>query len=125
MAAPDPPKFRTEVRMVGPAAMVSFHGELDIQQASRVAGAFARALNRNPAVLAADLRGLTFMDSTGVHAMLNVEARCRRQGARFLVIRGIAAVDRVLSVLGLDRYFDMISSPDQLPGDAAGLAVAV
>jgi hypothetical protein len=33
---------------------------------------------------------------------------------RFVIIRGSIAVDRVLSVLGLDRMFEIVASPEQL-----------
>jgi anti-anti-sigma factor len=90
-----------------------------------VAAGFARALDRRPSVLAADLRGLSFMDSIGVHALLDAERRSRIQGTRFLVIRGSVAVDRVLSLLGLDRLFEIIAGPEHLPGDATALAAAL
>jgi anti-anti-sigma factor len=122
MDPPEPPEFRTEEVAIGSAAMVSLYGELDIHYEPHVVAAFERALDGNPSALAADLRGLTFMDSTGVHALINAERRCRRQGVRFFVIRGSAAVDRVLSVLGLDRLFEIIAGPEHLPGDAAVLA---
>ena len=95
------------------------HGELDIQYEPDVTAGFARALERKPPAFAADLRGLTFMDSTGVHALINAEQRCRTQGTRFFVIRGSAAVDRVLTALGLDRPFEIIAGPEHLPGVAA------
>lgn len=105
--------------------MVSLHGELDIEHHARVTLAFNRALDRHPDALAADLSGLTFMDSTGVHVLLRVEARCRRQGVRFFIVRGPSCVDRILSVLGLDRRFEIVSSPEQLPGDGATRAAGV
>ena len=125
MAEPEPPELRIEEVAIGSATVVRLHGELDIQWESRVAAGFDRAMDRRPAALAVDLRGLTFMDSTGVHALINAEARCGAQGIRFFIIRGSAAVDRVLSVLGLDRRFEIISGPEQLPGDAAPVAAGV
>jgi anti-sigma B factor antagonist len=114
MKAPDRPGFRTEEVAIGSAAMVSLYGELDIRYQSQVIASLERALARRPSALAADLRGLTFMDSTGVHALINVERRCRRQGVRFVVIRGPITVDRVLSVLGLDRLFEIVGDPEQI-----------
>ncbi len=114
MVRVDRPGFRVEEAAIGTAAMVSLHGELDVQYQSQVTAALQSALNRRPSVLVADLRGLTFMDSTGVHALIQAERRCRRQGVRFVVIRGSIAVDRVLSVLGLDRMFEIVASPEQL-----------
>ena len=124
MASPAPSKFHTEERVIGSAIVISLHGELDIKYGSRATDGFNRALDRHPTTLAADLRDLTFMDSTGIHALLAVRARCRMQGARFVIIRGTAAVDRLLSLAGLDREFDIISSPEQLSDDVAPLAIS-
>jgi anti-anti-sigma factor len=125
MSTADPPEFRAEEVTTGSAAMVSLYGELDIQHQDRVAASLSRALDRHPAALAADLRGQTFMDSTGVHALLDAQARCRSQGTPFFIIRGTAAVDRVLSVLGLDRVFEIISEPEQLSGRLSQVPGAV
>jgi anti-sigma B factor antagonist len=125
MAASSPTKFRIEEVAIGSAAMVSLYGELDIQSQDQVAAGLSRALDRHPAALAADLRGLTFMDSTGVHALLDAEARCREQGTAFFIIRGTGAVDRVLSVLGLDRLFEIITEPEQLAGRLSPVPGAV
>jgi anti-anti-sigma factor len=105
--------------------MVILQGELDIRYADQAAAGFNRALDHDPTVLAADLRGLTFMDSTGAHALLDAASRCRTQGVRFLIIRGSPRIHLVLSALGLDRWFEIISSPEQLPDESAGLAAAV
>jgi anti-anti-sigma factor len=114
MDASDGPGFRAEEVAIGSAAMVSLYGELDVRYQSQVIDGLERALARHPSVLVADLRGLTFMDSTGVHALIDVERRCRRRGVRFAVIRGSSAVDRVLSVLGLDRMFEIVAGPEQI-----------
>lgn len=114
MVRVDRPGFRVEEVEIGSAAMVSLHGELDVQYRSQVTTALHRALNRRPSALVADLRGLTFMDSTGVHALIEAERRCRRQGVRFVVIRGSITVGRVLSVLGLDRLFEFVAGPEEV-----------
>lgn len=120
-----PTEFRTEEVVIGSTTMVSLHGELDIQHEPQVAASFARVLDRHPAALAADLRGLTFMDSTGAHALLNAETRCLTEDTPFFVIRGCVAVDRVLTVLGLDRLFKILAGPEHLPGGGGAAAGAL
>ena len=114
MPASDRRGFRTEEVTIGSAVMVSLYGELDIRFQSHVIASLERALACHPSALAADLRGLTFMDSTGVHALIDVERRCGQEGVRFVVIRGSLTVDRVLSVLGLDRLFEIVADPEQI-----------
>ena len=59
-------------------------GELDLASAERFEAALLAATERSILV---DLRGLTFMDSTGVRTLLQVTEDARREGRelRFLV----------------------------------------
>jgi len=125
MDRPEAPTFRTEEVVIGQTTMVRLHGELDIEYQPEVVSSFDHALERHPSVLAADLRGLSFMDSTGVHALIDTERKCRARDVRFLVVRGSICVNRVLAVLGLHRLFEIIPSPEHLPADSAVLAVAL
>ena len=50
----------------------------------------------------ADLRGLTFMDSSGVHLLVEHHRRALETGARFSIIDGPAPVARVLELCGVD-----------------------
>ena len=71
---------------------------LDVAEADafeRLAGA-AAAAGREPFVL--DLRGLTFVDSFGVRALLNVAARARDAQRSVRVIVGASPIRRVLEL---------------------------
>jgi anti-sigma B factor antagonist len=107
--------FHIEEMELGTATMLSFHGELDLAYGSVVTAAVEHALVRQPAAFAADLRGVTFMDSSGIHTLISAERQCRLAGVRFFVIRGSAAIDVLLAMVGLDRLFEIISGPEQIP----------
>ena len=47
-----------------------------------------------------DLRGLAFMDSSGVHAIVDAGIRARQGGRRLIVLRGPPNVDRVFTLAG-------------------------
>jgi anti-anti-sigma regulatory factor len=47
-----------------------------------------------------DLRDLAFMDSSGVHAIVDASVRSRRAGRRMLLLRGRPGVDRVFTLTG-------------------------
>jgi anti-anti-sigma factor len=47
-----------------------------------------------------DLRGLGFIDSAGVHTIVNASLSARRDGRRLVLIRGIPIVDRVFRLTG-------------------------
>jgi anti-sigma B factor antagonist len=79
------------------AAWVRLAGELDIATAPRL-----ERLLREPRlqarVIVLDLRDLAFMDSSGVHAIVDASVRSRRAGRRMLLLRGRPGVDRVFTL---------------------------
>ncbi len=119
------PEFDSEPIEMGATTVLRLRDELDLLYATQVGADIELALTRGPRILAIDLRGLAFMDSSGVHAMIAAERRCRQLGARFFLIRGPAAIDRLMSICGMDRAFEVVNSPEQLPRDDRLLAIAV
>jgi len=107
--------FRVEALDWGSMSIIAPHGELDVSVQQTLLAEIDRVLAKRPVVLAVDLRGLTFMDSTGVHALISTGLRCQEQGQRFFVIRGGGHIDRVLNACGVDGCFEMVGGPDQLP----------
>jgi anti-anti-sigma factor len=51
-------------------------------------------------VVVLDLRELTFIESTGVHVILDAAANVRPGKGRLIVVRGPAHVDRALNLTG-------------------------
>lgn len=115
MSAINPPAFTSEAVELGTTTMLRLHGELDLHYESQVTAEVQRVLGRHPETVAVDLRGLDFMDSSGIRAVVVAERSCRSQGARFLLIRGSEAIDRLLVLCGLERHFEMIAGPELLP----------
>ncbi|MDQ6776924.1 MAG: STAS domain-containing protein, partial [Actinomycetota bacterium] len=52
------------------------------------------------AMVVLDLRKLTFMDSAGVHVIVNASVRARQAGCRLVLVRGPAQVDRIFTLTG-------------------------
>ena len=80
------------------ACRMTLRGELDLATAGRLEQALAEA---GDAVLL-DLRGLTFMDSTGVRLLVQAHLRSTADSERLTLLRGQAAVQRVLQLSGVD-----------------------
>jgi anti-sigma B factor antagonist len=93
---------------------VALVGELDIASAPQFEEGLAKAEGDNPGVLVLDLRGVEFIDSTGLRAVIAADERARSAGRRFVIVRGTAAVDRVLSVTQLDQRLEIVDDPDSL-----------
>jgi anti-sigma B factor antagonist len=89
-------------------------GELDIASAPRFEEGLAEVEGDTPGVLVLDLRGVEFIDSTGLRAVIAADERARSAGRRLVIVRGPAAVERVFSVTQLDQRLEIIDDPDSV-----------
>ncbi|MDX6672039.1 MAG: anti-sigma factor antagonist [Solirubrobacteraceae bacterium] len=92
-------------------ARVVLRGELDISSAPVLEEALGRVEEAAPAVLVIDLRGLAFMDSTGLRTVVSADQRARDQGRRLVIVRGPEPVDRIFSVTRLDERLKLVDDP--------------
>jgi anti-anti-sigma factor len=53
-------------------------------------------------LIVVDLSELAFIDSSGITALLRLEARSRADSDRLVFLRGTPAVQRVLALCGVD-----------------------
>jgi anti-sigma B factor antagonist len=81
------------------AAWVHLSGELDIDTTPRLEQTLSDPESQARLVVV-DMRELAFMDSSGVHAIVNASARARQRGRRLVVLRGPPEVDRVFALTG-------------------------
>jgi anti-sigma B factor antagonist len=88
-------------------------GELDIASASQLAQTLAHAEGRARRVVL-DLRELTFMDTSGVHAIVDASVSATAAGRRLVVVRGASQVDRMLALTGARDRLDIV---DLDPGE--------
>ena len=79
------------------AAWVHLAGELDIATTPRLERVL-REPGLQARLIVLDLRDLAFIDSSGVHAIVDASARARQAGHRMLLLRGRPGVDRVFTL---------------------------
>jgi anti-sigma B factor antagonist len=93
-----PPPFACSCTNGGPdAARVYVGGELDIATTPQL----ERTLDASQARLVVlDLRELAFIDSCGMHAIINAGIRARQAGRRLVLVRVPPTVDRILALTG-------------------------
>lgn len=82
--------------------VVALSGELDLATADGVEAELERVEASDAASIVLDLSGLTFMDSTGVRLLIQAYARSRADADRLTLLRGPAAVQRVMELSGVD-----------------------
>ena len=99
----DPGELSIQELRIGRRAVLAVSGEIDIATAGRICPAVAHALNAGARDIWLDLSAVTFMDSSGMHAIVaarDVAQACR---ASFVVICPDGPLLRVLRIAGLDR----------------------
>ena len=95
-------------------AHVAVLGEIDFSNADEVAQAFRDAVTDwSPPALQVDLRAATFMDSTGLGALIEGYRAATEYNIRFLVVNPSPTFRRVLTVTGLCELFGMAEQDDR------------
>ena len=104
--------FTTESSMDGDAAVVRFEGELDLATAPQAETALRELeeSEQRPGRIVLDLRGVRFLDSTGLRVILAADSRARREGWNVQVIAGPEPVHRVFRIALLDRRLEFIEA---------------
>lgn len=87
-------------------------GEIDLWSAPEVNAALAKHRTRDASVVL-DLRGVTFMDSSGLGLIVESNQRARKHGFRFAVaVGGASDVHRILEMSGLTQVLEFVDDPD-------------
>ncbi|MHB1536891.1 MAG: STAS domain-containing protein [Solirubrobacteraceae bacterium] len=81
-------------------------GELDVATSRQLAAALHQA-QAHARLVVLDLRSLTFMDTSGVHAILDATSAARRRHGRLLVVCSHAA-ERVLTLTAVHDQVEII-----------------
>src|SRR5215212_4417704 len=111
MAIP-PEEFAISTREIDGRAHVMLRGELDLATAPELEQLLTERIDANQEVIV-DLRGLEFMDSSGIRVLVAAHARAGRTGTRFVVVRPepSSAVAKIVEVSGLDGELNLVDDP--------------
>jgi anti-sigma B factor antagonist len=100
----------------GTTAVLTLAGELDMHTVPRLRMRLAAALAQGDASVLVDLTGITFMDSTGLAALVSGMRRARRSGGSLVLITPGGPVLRMLRITNLDSMFDVHPTLDAALG---------
>ena len=101
--------FEIELVRDGDAAFVSVSGEVDVATAHELGAQVARAEATDAELIVIDLSRVTFMDSTGLRALLEADARSRENGARLRVTQPSAQVRRLFELTGAETRLPFLA----------------
>jgi anti-sigma B factor antagonist len=83
------------------------HGELDMRTVPEL-DAHMKAARETGRCVVLDLRGLSFMDSTGISLVTRWNLEARRDGFDFALIQGDARIQRLFELTALTEYFAFV-----------------
>src|SRR3954447_14423378 len=113
MAIP-PEDFSVATSDVDGRAHLTLRGELDLATAPELEQLVNERIDSSQEVVI-DLRGLEFMDSSGIRVLVAAHARAGRGGTRLFVVRPDtgSAVAKLVEVAGLDGELNIVDDPAQ------------
>jgi len=94
-------------RLFGTLGLIVLTGEVDISTAPRFKECLVEFLDSGIVRLVIDLSGVTFIDSTALGVLIGGVRRAHTAGGAMTLVVTSRPVERVLSITGLDRVFDL------------------
>lgn len=76
-------------------------GEIDMETAPQLRDALADCLSTGRPCIYLDLTGVSFIDSSGLHALLAAQRRARSLGGDLVVTKRSHQVDRLIAIAGV------------------------
>ena len=93
--------FSLQVQPERDSVRITLAGELDLATVDELDAEVGGLLDRGFGQIVLDLRGLTFIDSSGIHELLKSTRAADRRGARLDVVFGPGAVARAVELCGV------------------------
>ena len=123
-------RFAVEVQRREHVAIVQPHGELDLFTVqtlrstldaviSETLGAVRDDGMETTARVVLDLRGLSFIDSTGLHLLVALDQRAARDGFLLKLLAPAAPIYRAIQLCGLDQVLPFVAPDDAAHGEPA------
>jgi anti-anti-sigma factor len=88
-------------------------GELDLATSPSLASAVGRLCTEGAGEIIIDMRGLLFIDSTGIRTILQAVDLCARHECELALIRGSASTQRLFELTGLDEKLPFREPPSE------------
>jgi anti-sigma B factor antagonist len=106
-------QFDLQRLQVGRRIVLAAAGGLDLGSAPALPAAIEAALDSGARDLWIDLSDVTFIDSTGIHALLDARRRVGTNGCRLAVICPAGTARRTLTLCGADSALPLFATRDE------------
>ena len=102
----------TEVATHGRQTVVSLNGEIDLSNHAVLRAGLNDLIVGGAVDLVLDMSGVTFLDSTGLGALIGTRRRVHAFHGSLAIVLTDDATRRVFEITGLDKVFDLHSTLD-------------
>jgi anti-sigma B factor antagonist len=99
-------------------------GELDVSTVPKLREVMEQLFEEGESSLALDFNGVTFVDSTGLGALLGAKRRTMERSGQIYLLGTSDPLERLLQMLSLKPLFILVSDPVDLPVVVAEQAAA-
>jgi anti-sigma B factor antagonist len=93
---------------------VALDGDLDLAAAPELELELRRLERRGAVLLVLDLRGVTFMDLSGMRVLLRAAERARSGAREVAIAQSPSCVRRLLKLAGVDSLLREVEDPDRV-----------
>ena len=107
-------KLSLETSLAGRGAVIALNGELDLAGAAALEHELARVESEYDGAVVLDLRGVGFMDSSGLRMIALAAQRAQSLGRRLALVPGSEQVMRVFEITRMHERLDFVEDPQEL-----------
>jgi anti-sigma B factor antagonist len=93
------------------AYKIALNGEADLLGTPEIEAALQDAHADDSRLVVVDLSELTFIDSSGLHALVSGHELCRARGQELRVVPGPANIQRLFELAGLNEVLSFAGAP--------------
>jgi anti-sigma B factor antagonist len=106
------PYLTIDVTSAAKAQKIVLTGEADLLGAPKIEAAFKDASAGEPELIVVDLRSLTFIDSSGLQALITGHQLCHARGHELRIVPGPKNVQRLFELTGMNEALPFTSVAD-------------
>ena len=109
------PEFQIETRRFADTTLLVLEGELDVASSPLLLAELSR-IGDDDTRLVIDLRGVAFIDSSGLRALLTGHGAAEAAGREFALVRGPRQIDRLLRVTRVAEQLTLLDDFEPAAG---------
>jgi anti-anti-sigma factor len=107
------------VRQRDATIVIELAGECDLGSVSALEQAIAHALSARPECVVLGLSRLQFIDSSGIHATIELAQRSAAQNIGLVIVPGPRSVQQVFEITGLTERLPFVDTSDRVKSHEA------